>query len=133
MTAMKTSALALVGAVSALWAAGLSGCNPVAASANFGSAPRYELACESSDTRQTSALFCVRLDSSTGDVKRVDLGKVKATTGSTMGPEKGPGAYQLVCDSTNTEARSEFHCVRLDRFSGELVVIGLPKVEAVAN
>jgi hypothetical protein len=133
VTSMKLSALVLAAAVSALGAASLSGCNPATASANFGSAPRYELSCDSSDTRETSALFCVRLDSATGDVKRIDLKKLKSTSGSTMGADKGPGTYQLACDSTDTEARSEFHCVRLDRSSGELVVIGLPKVESIAN
>ncbi len=61
----------------------------------------------------------MRIDNSNGDVKRVDLGKARATTGSTMGPDKGVGSYQLLCDSTNVAAQSEFHCVRLDRVSGE--------------
>ncbi len=50
-----------------------------------------------------------------------------------MGPDKGPGAYQLTCDSTDTDTKSEFHCVRLDRVTGEVVVIGLPKLESFSN
>jgi hypothetical protein len=131
---MKTSVSILAPIVLSLLGGIASGCGPTTASANAApSGMRYELTCDSSDTRQTSALFCVRLDSSTGDVKRVDLTKLKYTTGSTMGPEKGLGVYQLVCDSTSTDIRSEFHCVRLDRSTGEVVMIGLPKVETIAN
>lgn len=95
--------------------------------------PRYQLACDSSDTTQTSTLFCVRLDTSNGDVKRVDLSKVRTTAGSTMGPDQGTGAFQLVCDATDTAAQSEFHCIRLDRASGDVVVVALPKIEAFPN
>ncbi len=123
-----------------LWVAGASllslvlGCGPAPALATPERGPaRYELSCDSSDTAQTSALFCVRLDTSTGDVKRIDLSKVKSTTGSTMGAEKGAGAFSIVCDSTDTAARSEFHCIRLDRATGEVVVVSLPKVESIAN
>jgi hypothetical protein len=110
-----------------------TGCPLPGSSAAPGSAARYELVCDSSDTRETSTLFCVRMDTSTGDAKRVDLGKVTKTSGSTMGPDKGAGSYQLVCDSTSTETQAEFHCLRLNRFSGEVVLISLPQVESFSG
>lgn len=108
-------------------------CNPGPTSGQGNAALRYELACDSSDTRETSTLFCVRTDSSNGDVKRVDLSKVPATNGSTMVAEKGLGAFQVICDSTDTDSQAEFHCVRLDRITGEVVVVGLQKLAAFPN
>lgn len=94
-----------------------------------GPAHNYELVCDSSDTRETSTLFCMRMDTRTGDVKRVDLSRLPQSNGPTKAAEEPAGVYQLVCDSTDTELKSDFRCIRLNRRTGELLLVSLPKVE----
>ena len=106
----------------------------LAACSGTGAAPaaagaRYQLRCESSDTAETSQLFCVRLDSSTGDVRQIDLDKLTRSAGPTAVAEpEPPGTFQLECDATVTEKRSDLYCLRLNTRSGELLLVGLPKV-----
>ena len=95
------------------------------------SSRRFELVCDSSDTRESSTLFCTRIDTRTGDVKRIDISKLSQSNGPTAAAEERDGTYQLVCDSTDTEARSDFRCVRINTETGELLLVGLPKVEVI--
>jgi hypothetical protein len=104
-------------------------CGCESGASSQGTAPRYALACDSSDTRESSTLFCVRLDGLTGDVRRIDLTKIAVASGA--GAQEG--AYDISCDSTDTEQRSDFHCVRLDRNSGEVVIIDLPNAPSIPN
>ncbi len=91
--------------------------------------PRYQLHCESSDTAESSQLFCVRMDTRTGDVRRVDLDQLTRSAGPTAVAEPEPdGTFQLACDATVTDKRSDLYCLRLNTRSGELLLIGLPKV-----
>lgn len=92
---------------------------------------RYELRCNSSNTKQQSQLFCVRHDTTTGDVKRVNIERLPRSSGPTAAASGPEGTYQLVCEATSTETRSDFYCVRLNRKTGELLMVALPKVGAV--
>lgn len=91
----------------------------------------FHLVCDSADTRESSTLFCVRLDTRDGDVRRVDLSKLPQSNGPTRAAAGPAGTYQLVCDSTNTEVQSDFRCVRLHRQTGELLLVRLPKVGVI--
>lgn len=99
-----------------------AGCSQAHAAAER---PRYELACDSSDTEKQSALYCVRSDLQTGEVRLVELGTVPSAAG---GPAQltEQGAFQIVCDSTVTPARSEFHCLRLNRRTGKVERLVVP-------
>jgi hypothetical protein len=94
-------------------------------------APAFDLVCDSTDTRTASTLFCMRIDTRTGDVLRVDLSRLPQSNGPTGAADEPAGTYQLVCDATNTESRGDFRCVRVNRRTGELLLIRLPKVGQV--
>jgi len=116
-----------------LGALGVAACRGDAAPAAAPPAPAaaafpYDLVCDSSDTQQSSTLFCMRIDTRTGDVRAINLTKLPVSNGPTASPEGPAGTYVLVCDSTDTPARSEFRCLRMNRQTGELLVVSLPKV-----
>lgn len=94
-------------------------------------APRYELDCDSSDTKVQSQLFCVRTDTRTGDIRVVELKKLPVTSGPTAAAAAADGRYATVCDSTDTPEASTFRCVRLDTHSGELVMVRLGELPVV--
>jgi hypothetical protein len=89
----------------------------------------YEIVCDSADTDETSTMFCVRIDTRTGDLRRVALDKIPRLEGAAAAqPDKGAGAFQLACDSTNTATKADFRCVRLDRNTGDVVLVNLPSI-----
>ena len=73
----------------------------------------------------------MRSDTRTGDVKRVNIDKLPVSNGPTAAAPGRPGRYQLVCDATSTETRSDFYCLRLDTESGEMMLINLLKVSEI--
>lgn len=103
-------------------------CTPGRAATSTGGQVNFELACDSSDTHESSTLYCMRMDTRTGDILRVDLSKLPRSSGPTKAPEGPSGLYQLVCDSTDTETRSDFRCLRVNRQTGEILLVDLPKV-----
>lgn len=94
-------------------------------------AGRYELRCNSSNTRQQSQLFCVRHDTTTGDVRRVAIDRLPRSSGPTAAAAGPEGTYQLVCEATSTETRSDLFCVRLNRRTGELLMVALPRLGVI--
>lgn len=128
--AARTIAVAAVAAVAAALLAAACGRDaPRPAAAH--EAPPYELVCDSSDTTQSSTLFCMRIDTRTGDVRTVDLAKLPTSNGPTASPAGPSGTYDLVCDSTDTATHSEFRCLRFNRQTGEAMIVKLPKVGIV--
>jgi hypothetical protein len=103
----------------------------LAASCSSSSAPpgpRYQLACDSADTAQQSTLFCVRLDSRSGEAHVVDLDKLPVTTGSSRALDDVDGTYRIECDSTVTPQKSDFRCLRLHTRTGEIVMLRLSEL-----
>lgn len=94
-------------------------------------APAFQLVCGSSDTKDSTSLFCVRMDTRNGDVKRVAWDHIPVSQGSTKAADGAPGRYQLVCDATHSETTSDFYCLRLDTESGEMLLVQLPKVGVI--
>jgi hypothetical protein len=111
-------------------AAGVGACDR-ASSPSAIDPPNYKLVCDSSDTRQSSTLFWVRIDTRDGDIRSVDLGRLPQSNGPTRSAAGDPGRYDLVCDSTNTDTRSDFRCLRLDRQTGEMMLVNLPKLGVI--
>lgn len=93
-----------------------------------GAAFPYDLVCDSADTAESSTLFCMRIDTRDGDIRHVELSKLPQSNGPTRSAEGPPGTYKLVCDSTDTSTKSDFRCLRLNRQTGEVLLIALPKV-----
>lgn len=118
-------------AVLSLALASAAGCGKESAATGAASASApapFQLVCDSSDTSTSSTLFCMRIDTRTGDVRTVDLAKLPTSNGPTASAPGPAGTYDLVCDSTDTATHSEFRCVRFSRQTGEAMIIKLPKV-----
>jgi len=94
-------------------------------------APAFQLVCGSSDTKASTSLFCVRMDTRNGDVKRVAWDHIPVSQGPTKAADGPAGRYQLVCDATASETVSDFYCLRLDTESGEMMLVQLPKVGVI--
>ncbi len=86
----------------------------------------FSLICDSADTRVSSTLFCMLIDTRNGAVTRVDINELPRITGEDIDATGTLGAFELVCDSTNTETKSDFRCLRLDRRTGTLALITFP-------
>jgi hypothetical protein len=94
-------------------------------------APNFELACESSDTATASELFCVRTDTRSGDILRVTYGQLPTSNGPTAVGDGPAGRFTTVCDSTSTDTRSDFYCIRMNTETGEMLLVNLQKVAAI--
>jgi hypothetical protein len=114
---------------SALAVIALAGCSDQRQPAPVTAAPHFELACDSSDTATQAQLFCIRTDTRTGDVLRVNHLALPASDGPTAVQGSGTaGRFTTVCDATSTDTRSDFYCIRLDTDSGDMTLINLQKV-----
>jgi len=91
-------------------------------------AGNFQLLCGSSDTPEESTLYCVRLDTRTGDVKRILWDHIPVSQGSTKASGGPAGSYQLTCHSTHSSNASDFYCLRLNTDNGEMMLINLNKV-----
>jgi hypothetical protein len=92
------------------------------------SRPPFALACAAADTTTQSTLYCVRTDTRNGDVAVLDLAKLPLTTGPSKAADAPSGTYQTTCASTNTAQKSDFHCVRLDTRTGDVVMLRLAEL-----
>ncbi len=91
----------------------------------------YELRCTASNTETESKLFCVRLDTRSGEVVRVDYAALPVSDGPTTAPVARAGTYALSCDATATKTRSDLYCLRLNRDSGEMLLLALPTLPRI--
>ncbi len=122
---LGTLALAALAALAACGRGGGGGGGGGASVAGDGA---FDLAGEGSATDTTGTAYCVRTDTRSGDVVRVDLNSLPVSNGPT-GTASGPaGRYKTVCSAVNMAERSDFYCVRLNTESGELLMINLTKV-----
>lgn len=91
----------------------------------------FQLACEGSATHTSGQIYCVRTDTRSGDVLKIDLAKLPISNGPT-GAAAGPaGRYDTKCVAINMAERSDFACVRLNTESGELMLVNLQKVDTL--
>ena len=91
----------------------------------------FQLDCEGSATNTSGQIYCVRTDTRSGDVLKIDMAKLPISNGPT-GAAAGPaGRYDTKCVAINMAERSDFACVRLNTESGELMLVNLQKVESL--
>jgi hypothetical protein len=91
--------------------------------------PNFELDCDSSDTATKTELYCVRTDTRSGEVLRVNYLSLPASNGPTAAATTGPaGLFTTECHATYTDTRSDFYCIRLNTDNGEMMLINLQKV-----
>ncbi len=88
----------------------------------------FQLVCESVDTHTQSIEFCLRIDTRNGNIVRVDATKIPRSNGPTKTADRAAGTYQLVCDATNTATKSDLSCLRINRVTGDLLLVTLPKI-----
>jgi hypothetical protein len=88
----------------------------------------FELDCSSSDTATAAQLYCVRTDTRTGDVLRVNYMNLPTSNGPTGETAGVPGRFTTQCAATSTDARSDFYCIRLNTDTGEMLLLNLQKV-----
>lgn len=91
----------------------------------------FQLSCEGSATNTSGQIYCIRTDTRSGDVLKVDMNKLPVSNGPT-GAAAGPaGRYDTKCVAINMAERSDFACVRLNTESGELMLVNLMKVDTL--
>jgi hypothetical protein len=89
----------------------------------------FALDCQGSATNTSGQVYCVRTDTRSGDVLKIDMSKLPISNGPT-GAAAGPaGRYETRCVAINMAERSDFACVRLNTESGELLLVNLQKVD----
>ncbi|KAB2910864.1 MAG: hypothetical protein F9K40_01810 [Kofleriaceae bacterium] len=109
---------------------GGSGSSGAAGGAAKAEEAAFELDCEGSATDTSGQVYCVRTDTRTGDVLKVDMSKLPISNGP-VGAAAGPaGRYETECVAVNMAERSDFACVRLNTESGELLLVNLQKVDS---
>lgn len=124
----RTSGLLLV-------VAGLCGCpqQPAVVGAPGAGAPsaNFTLSCHSASTATSRQVHCIRTDTRTGDVQRVNMDKLPVLAGST-GAAPGPaGRFQTSCVTAASAEQADFLCARLNTESGEMMMVNLQKVAQV--
>lgn len=92
------------------------------------SVANYELDCASTNTPTASQLNCVRTDTRTGEILVVDYMKLPVSNGPTAAGTAPAGRFTTSCDSTSTEKRADFYCIRMNTETGELLLVNLQKV-----
>jgi len=101
----------------------------VGCTTNASPRPNFELACDSSDTATKTELYCVRTDTRSGEILRVNYLSLPASNGPTAAATSGPpGLFTTVCHATYTDTRSDFYCIRLNTVNGEMMLINLQKI-----
>ncbi len=80
----------------------------------------YLISCE----LVSSALQCVRLNTTTGDMKQVDLSRLPVLESDTAMEAAGKGRYEISCAPKG----QSMLCVRLDQESGKIVLIPVEKL-----
>jgi hypothetical protein len=104
---------------------------PVATAA--GNEWNYQLVCDSSDTPSQSTLFCIRIDTRNGDIKRVAIDRLPVSQGSTASGMTASGTFELVCHATRNQQASDLFCIRHNRQTGEMMLVALPKVGVIPD
>ena len=93
--------------------------------------PNFELVCDSTDTRDSATLFCIRHDTRDGDVQQVAVNALPRSKEATATEVGQPGSYTLRCQATRTAELSDLFCVRLNTQTGDMLLIALPKIGIV--
>ena len=91
---------------------------------------RYAMTCNGLSTEARGAVACLRLDSASGDVHFIDIDKLSTLGASTAAKQSpaGSGKYSLSCGVSNTPKEATMRCVRLNRASGEMVLLDLSRL-----
>jgi hypothetical protein len=88
----------------------------------------FEISCAGSSTHTSGQAQCIRTDTRTGDIVRVDISRLPVSNGRTEVAAAPVGRYQTACVAVNMAERSDFYCLRLDTESGEIMLVNLLKI-----
>lgn len=90
--------------------------------------PAFALSCHSASTATSRQVHCVRTDTRTGDVLRVDLAKLPQSNGPTASGLGPAGRFHTACATAASSEQADFYCVRLNTDTGELLLLNLGKL-----
>ena len=101
-------------------------CSPNGSSAEW----RFSMTCNGLSTDARGAVACIRLDSLSGDVHFIDIDKLSTLGASTAAKQNAgqTGQFALSCGVSNTPREATMRCVRLNRASGEMVLLDLSRL-----
>jgi len=91
---------------------------------------RFDMSCNGLSTNARGAVACIRLDSVSGDVHFIDIDKLSTLGASTASKQAtgNNGQFGLACGVSNTPREATMRCVRLNRTSGEMVLLDLSRL-----
>ena len=90
--------------------------------------PNFQLICDAANTATSAELQCVRADTRTGDVVRINYLQLPTTNGPTATTAGPAGTYTTACSATSMTTRADFYCLRMNTVTGELMLLNLQKV-----
>lgn len=93
-----------------------------------GERPAFELSCHSASTATSRQVHCVRTDTRSGDVLRVDLARLPQSNGPTASGQGPAGRFHTACATAASSEQADFYCVRLNTDTGELLLLNLGKL-----
>lgn len=96
-----------------------------------GAGANFTLSCHSASTATARQVHCIRTDTRTGEVQRVNIDKLPVSTGSSGGAAAAAGRYQTSCVTAATADQADFICARINTESGEMMMVNLQKVTQV--
>jgi hypothetical protein len=103
-------------------------CTTSPAASPMSTAARFHLQCRSSNTASAAEIHCVRTDTASGSILKVEIFKLPVSQGPTDTAAVRAGRFQTECAAASTASKSEFYCVRLDTETGELMLVNLQKI-----
>lgn len=91
-------------------------------------AARFHLQCRPSNTASVGEIHCIRTDTASGDVLKVEIFKLPVSQGPTGTSAGSNGRFQTECAAASTDTKSDFYCVRLDSETGDMMLINMQKI-----
>src|SRR6266545_2013811 len=88
----------------------------------------FDISCAGSSTHTSGQAQCIRTDTRTGDIVRVEISRLPVSNGRTGVAPGADGRYKTACVAVNMAERSDFYCLRLDTESGEIMLVNLLKI-----
>jgi hypothetical protein len=89
---------------------------------------RFHLQCRPSNTASAAEVHCIRTDTGSGEIVKVEIFKLPVSQGATGASVGRMGRFQTECAAASTATKSDFYCVRLDTDTGEMMLINMQKL-----
>ncbi len=88
----------------------------------------FILTCSPLDTADSGTIVCFRMDTRTGEMVRIRQDRLPQSQGGGKSAAQPVGTYQLECASSSTAKKANMSCIRLNRATGDMMLVTLPKL-----